>query len=198
MGTCRRCQPFIYACAFLFGVKWVKRALKRTWHWERQPTWDIALELSFHSQNLLEVTKFHSGVNHYGTTVITEVLRQVALIVLTREVGKIPTTQRKILRHKQSPTAISHLYLVTTYLITKHNVPPLNTTNLSRPLNQMILKHLHLNDALILNLSCAKKFIEETFSWRYPSNDSSLRPNQVEAFSVGYFIKLCLPLPQRF
>ena len=91
-------------------------------------------------------------------------MRQVALIVLTREVGKIPTTQRKILRHKQSPTAISHLYLVTTYLITKHNLPPLNTTNLSRPSHQMILKHLQLNDALILNLSCAKKFIEDTFS----------------------------------
>lgn len=29
---------------------------------------------SFHSQNLLEVTKFHSSVTHYGTTVIAEVL----------------------------------------------------------------------------------------------------------------------------
>lgn len=28
----------------------------------------------------------------------------------------------------------------------------------------VLLKHLQLNDALILNLSYAKKFIEETFS----------------------------------
>ena len=116
--------------------------------------------------------RHHSGQSnnsHHWST-----MRQVALIVRTREVGKI-------LRHKHPATFYTSLF---GYHVLLQNLMYLSKTPqiyqghhikwyyLKRPPTEWRTR-------LILNLSCAKKFIEETFSWRYPSNDSSLRPNQV-------------------